>query len=115
LLFYSVFCHKEILGVGYMLICRNAKGVHSERNVGNPWSSRWWAAIRLSRHSEPSRHGLRGEVHGLDSVGQHGQRSAGLTIVANVAIATGPALLGTPRSSVINLIYYIHSKKSAFC
>jgi len=33
--------------------------------------------------------------------------SAGLTIVANVAIATGPALLGAPRSSVINLIYYI--------
>jgi len=32
--------------------------------------------------------------------------SAGLTIVANVAIATGPALLGAPRSSVINLIYY---------
>jgi len=30
--------------------------------------------------------------------------SAGLTIVA---IATGPALLGTPRSSVINLICYI--------
>jgi len=33
--------------------------------------------------------------------------SAGLTTVANVAIATGPALLGTPRSSVINPIYYI--------
>ena len=33
--------------------------------------------------------------------------SAGLTIVASVAIATGPALLGAPRSSVINLIYYI--------
>jgi len=32
--------------------------------------------------------------------------SAGLTIVANVAIATGPALLGAPWSSVINLIYY---------
>jgi len=32
---------------------------------------------------------------------------AGLTIIANVAIATGPALLGTPRSSVINLICYI--------
>jgi len=26
--------------------------------------------------------------------------SAGLTIVANVAIATGPALLGAPRSPV---------------
>jgi len=33
--------------------------------------------------------------------------SAGLTIVANVAIATGPAFLGTSRSSAINLIYYI--------
>jgi len=28
--------------------------------------------------------------------------SAGLTIVANVAIATGPALLGAPRSVVLN-------------
>ena len=36
--------------------------------------------------------------------------SAGLTIVANVAIATGPALLGVPRSSVINRIYYIICK-----
>ena len=36
--------------------------------------------------------------------------SAGLTIVANVAIATGPALLVAPRSSVINLIYYIIRK-----
>jgi len=33
--------------------------------------------------------------------------SAGLTIVANVAIATGAAFLGAPRSSAINLIYYI--------
>ena len=33
--------------------------------------------------------------------------STGLTIVANVVIATGPALLGAQRSSVINLIYYI--------
>ena len=33
--------------------------------------------------------------------------SAGLTIIANVAIATGPALLGGPRSSAINLFYYI--------
>ena len=33
--------------------------------------------------------------------------SAGLTIVANAAIATGPALLGALRSSVINLICYI--------
>jgi len=32
---------------------------------------------------------------------------AGLTIVANVAIATGPALLGAPRSSAIYLLYYI--------
>ena len=29
--------------------------------------------------------------------------SAGLTIVANVAIATGPALLGAPRSFILNL------------
>jgi len=45
--------------------------------------------------------------------------SAGLTIVANVAIATGPALLGTPRSSAMNLIYHIiyffQSNKSVFC
>jgi len=33
--------------------------------------------------------------------------SAGLTIVANVAIATGPALLGAPQSSATNLIHYI--------
>jgi len=33
--------------------------------------------------------------------------SAGLTIVANVAIGTGPALLGARRSCVINLTYYI--------
>jgi len=33
--------------------------------------------------------------------------SAGLTIAANVAIAAGPAPLGAPRSSVINLIYSI--------
>ena len=33
--------------------------------------------------------------------------SAGLTIVANVAIATGSALLGAPRSSAIYLLYYI--------
>jgi len=31
----------------------------------------------------------------------------GLTIAVNVAIATDPALLGAPQSSVINLIYYI--------
>ena len=37
-------------------------------------------------------------------------RSAGLTIVANVAIATGPALLGAPRASMINLIHYIICK-----
>jgi len=35
----------------------------------------------------------------------HGQ--CRITIVANVAIATGPAVFGTPRSSVINLIYDI--------
>jgi len=37
--------------------------------------------------------------------------SAGLTIVANVAIATGPALLGAPRSSATKLVYYIIYKK----
>jgi len=35
-----------------------------------------------------------------------GVRSVGLTTVANVAIATGPAFLGAPWSSVPNLIYY---------
>jgi len=35
------------------------------------------------------------------------QCSAGVTIVTNAAIATGPALLETPQSSWINLIYYI--------
>ena len=38
---------------------------------------------------------------------RHTTSSAGLTIVANVAIATGSALLEAPRTSVINLIYYI--------
>jgi len=33
--------------------------------------------------------------------------SAGVTIVANAAIATGPVLFGVPRSSVKNPIYYI--------
>jgi len=33
--------------------------------------------------------------------------SARLTIVANVAIAVGPALIGAPQSSVINHIYNI--------
>jgi len=33
--------------------------------------------------------------------------SAGLTIVANVAIATGPALLGPPWSFVLNLFFII--------
>jgi len=33
--------------------------------------------------------------------------SVGLTIAANVAIATRPAPLGAPRSSVINLTFYI--------
>jgi len=35
------------------------------------------------------------------------QRSAGLTIIADVGIATGPGFLGTPRSSATNLNYYI--------
>ena len=30
----------------------------------------------------------------------------GLTLVANVALATGPTLLQAPRSSVIKLIYF---------
>jgi len=33
--------------------------------------------------------------------------SAGLTIVANVAIATGPALLGAPRSFMLKLFLII--------
>jgi len=33
-------------------------------------------------------------------------RSAGLTIAANVSIATGPALLGSPRSFVSNLFFF---------
>jgi len=32
--------------------------------------------------------------------------SAGLTIVANVAIATGPALLGAPRSVCVKFVLY---------
>jgi len=36
--------------------------------------------------------------------------SAGLTIVENVAIATGPALLGASRSSAIYRLYYIMYK-----
>jgi len=36
--------------------------------------------------------------------------SAGLTIAANVAIAYGPHAFGSPRSSIINLIYYISHK-----
>jgi len=39
-----------------------------------------------------------------------GCSSAGLTIVANLAIVTGPAVLGAPGSSAINLIYYIIHK-----
>jgi len=38
---------------------------------------------------------------------KHDRASAGLTIVANVAISAGPALSGVPWSSVINLIYRI--------
>jgi len=41
---------------------------------------------------------------------QNAMLSAGSTTVANVAIATGPALLGAPRSSVIKLICYIMYK-----
>ena len=37
---------------------------------------KWWAAIRLSRHPEPSGHALQGGVNGLDSEGKYGQRSA---------------------------------------
>jgi len=33
--------------------------------------------------------------------------SAGLTIVAKVAVATGTAVLGGPADSVTNLMYYI--------
>jgi len=33
--------------------------------------------------------------------------SAGLTILANVAIATGPALLGVKQSFVLNLFFII--------
>ena len=39
---------------------------------------RCWAAIRLSRHPVPSGHALRREADGLDSEGQHGQRSVPL-------------------------------------
>jgi len=35
-------------------------------------------------------------------------RSAGSTIVANVAVATGAALSGTPRSFVLNLFFIIY-------
>ena len=30
----KIFCHKKFSG--YMLICRNAEGVHDHRKVGNP-------------------------------------------------------------------------------
>jgi len=39
-----------------------------------------------------------------------GCSSAGLTMVTNLAIFTDLAVLGAPRSSVINLIYYIIHK-----
>jgi len=45
-------------------------------------------------------------------------RNIGLTIVANVAFATGPVIFRALRSSVINYIYYIgflQYKKSTFC
>jgi len=38
-------------------------------------SGQVWANIRLSRHPEPSGHAVHGEVNGLDSGGQQGQRS----------------------------------------
>jgi len=34
-----------------------------------------WAAVRLSRHLEPSGHALLGEIDGLNNEGQYGQRS----------------------------------------
>ena len=44
----------------------------------------------------------------VSGVTYDGGSSAGLTIVANVAIATGPVLLGALRSSVINpILHYI--------
>jgi len=54
------------------------------------------------------------------SINDRASSSARLTIVANVAIATGPALLGAPGSSVMNLIYsiieeFFQSKISVFC
>jgi len=33
--FTQPFCHKKF---GFMLICRNAEGVHGQRKVGNPCS-----------------------------------------------------------------------------
>jgi len=40
--------------------------------------------------------------------------SAGLTIVATVAVATGPALLGAPRSFVLNVVFIntVYGKRS---
>jgi len=34
--FSQCFCRKKFKG--YMLICRNAYGVHGQRKVGNPWT-----------------------------------------------------------------------------
>ena len=31
-------CSSVEMQKGYMLLCRNAKGVHGQRKVGNPWS-----------------------------------------------------------------------------
>jgi len=28
-----------------MLICRNAEGVHGQRNVGNPWPETWTLTV----------------------------------------------------------------------
>ena len=75
-----------------------------------------WAIFWSSLPSEL--HTLRNTLRS-PSIKGFSTTSAGLTIVANVAIAAGPALLGAPRSSVINLIYYIkyiyYSQRSQYC
>ena len=49
------------------------------------------------------------QINGIDFqfVLLHLSTSARLTIVANIAIATGPALLGAPRFFVLNLFLII--------
>jgi len=37
---WSGTCWSVEMLKGYMLICRNAEGVHGQRNVGNPWVRR---------------------------------------------------------------------------